>query len=145
MSPLNANILGYDTLTVLLISLCFSLIYRWDSFKSDKIILLTLLLAVGVFLRLPNVILILVLGFYVLVVENYKKSLMLIFLSLCFILIAYMILYSNSDLLKFSLGQKEHHNPMALLKNYFKDGLQVFGYILLIGSAYYLWLSLIHI
>lgn len=142
MSPLNANILGYDTLTVLMISLCFSLVYRWDYIKNGKLLILTLLLAVSVFLRLPNVILIFVFGFYILLVENYQKSLILIFLSLCLILLGYKITYSHLDLLKFSLAQNEHHNPVTLIKNYYEDGLQVLGYILLIGSAYCLWLWL---
>lgn len=142
ISPLNANILGYDTFTVFMISLCFSLIYRWNSIKNYKILLLSFLIAVSVFLRLPNVILIFALGVYFLIVERFHISFILITVSIGLILLGYKIVYGDLDLLQVSLAQNEHHNPMGLLRNYLKDGLQVLGYIILISSTYWLWSKL---
>lgn len=142
LSPINANILGYDTLSVFMISLCFSFVYKWNFLSTGKLLVLAMLLAASVFVRLPNLIMIFIFGVYLVKVSSLRISFILVLSSLCLILIGYSVFYGSLETLRTALTETEHHKPVALLKGYIKHSFQVLAYGLLITSAFWLWTRL---
>lgn len=149
LAPLNANILGFDTFTVFISSVIFTLLVSFiRSLNSLKLVLLAIFYAVAVFIRFPNIILLVIIP-VILLIDKYclgtnfktylKQSLVFIFLSFFFVAIGYFLVFYNDPHFgeSFLLSGK-HHVIDKLLLGYFFDGLTILGYSIFLLLGYFL-------
>ncbi|WP_172822460.1 hypothetical protein [Gillisia sp. Hel1_33_143] len=139
-TSLNTNILGYDTLTTVILTLIFFTCYSYlINKKGYKILLLSVLVIIAVFIRFPNLILIPILFALLLFEENYRDYKRSIHLKIPML---YVVLTSTITLSVFYLinnNFSEHflaeintssHKPGLLLISYLKDLAKIFGFSL---------------
>ncbi len=142
-APFNANILGYDTLSIFILSLLFSLSLLYHrSVKFYLIFLLALVCAAAVLIRLPNILAVPVIFFFLFVSEGVSKKgwtlnqltrpgTFLIFTCL-FIVLGYALYYSSWDQFVVAYSNSESHDLLLLFSNYFKDAIKLAAYIFII-------------
>lgn len=138
-SPLNVNILGYDSLSIFILSLLFSVALRFQR-KSTLLILLLLsvISALAAFIRVPNAIVIILLAILFFFTSNKKMSVSYMILSLVFILLGYYLVYGSFKSYVEALYTTEAHSLLKMLKGYFFDFVQLFGYFVIILAGYFL-------
>lgn len=141
ISPLNANILGYDTFSIFFISLIFStyLKYVGSNKKNYWILILSILGALTVFIRLPNVIVILILFSFLIAHGHRKKAFIFLLLAGIFIWSGYYLVYRNFGNFINSIYGAKSHLTINLIIAYFKDAVSIILYILFIGSIYFIY------
>lgn len=141
LTTLNANILGYDTLSVFFASLIF--VFTIAYLRKNNIFLLftiSLLCAVNIFIRFPNIYLIPILtlvfyteGFKSIQVNEFKrfrKALIFLFLTLVFTVLGYSFYFYEIGNFPDTILENKYHNPRILMENYFRDSLSLISYII---------------
>jgi len=147
MAPLNYNILGYDTLTIFILAIIFSVLVLYlKKSKSYLLITLAILSAVVILIRLPNIVLLPLVFLSVLFKEGkplfkitssgIKSSFLYGFLTILFIILGYYLYYEDWKTLKSSTLIS--HNPKILIYRYFIDGVKLILYLSFILSNYLL-------
>ncbi len=129
-TPMNFNILGFDSFSVLFISLTiwFTLKYSLDNFKN--IIILSLLVASSILIRLPNAVFLPILFFYFLYCKQKNNwtnkklfmnySYLWIFTALIYF--TYLLLtYHNFQNAFSSFASNERHGIFHLIRHYYMD------------------------
>lgn len=146
-APFNVNILGYDTLSILILSLVFS--YTILYIKKPHFLILTLisfLCSAAVLIRLPNLLLIFVVLLTLCFMERirigrfnfkfFRFPLFFLFTTFILICFGYSLYYPGvEEFLEASVNSTYHH-LWGLLYNYFIHGIELFLYILLIIGGY---------
>lgn len=147
MAPLNYNILGYDTLTIFILAILFSVLVLYlKKSNSYLLIILAILSSVVILIRLPNIVLIPIVFLSVLFKEGkplfkitssgIKSSFLYVFLTILFIILGYYLYYEDWKTLKSSTLIS--HNPKILIYRYFIDGVKLILYLSFILSNYLL-------
>ena len=125
ITPLNANILGYDTISVFLISLIYTISIQFVKYEKLKhLFLLAFLTSISVFVRLPNLILLPIIFFFLylqkgLSWKRFKIPITYLFLTLFILLLGYSALYLNFNFSLDILGGS--HDPFQLFRNYWSQ------------------------
>lgn len=135
ISPLNANILGYDTFSLFFLSLVFSLLILYRRKPTGrKLLLLSLACVLAIFIRLPNLILIPLISLSIFLVHHksvsslrLKQPILFVALSIIFIISGYLLQYPGLEGL-FDWNN-DYHNPVELFKNYGIDAIYVIIYL----------------
>lgn len=145
-TPFNANILGYDTLSIFMNSLLFTLTALY--FKKSSIYLICLIAIVGAIstlIRLPNILVIPIIFIFILISDKISgkneiliRPIFFISLTLLFVVSGFSMYYDNWDqFIGASLITETsfHH----ILKNYFMDGVKIAGFtfFILLGLVLY--------
>ena len=149
-APLNANILGYDTLSIFIISLLFSLTAVYISTRKFYLLfLLSTICGAAVLIRVPNALAIPVISIFLLIVErqDQKRSrwqqvfvpINFFFLTVGSVLFFYYLYYYSFEQFIHASSVAESHNLVLLFSNYLKDAVKLFAYIaiLLLGLVGY--------
>ncbi|MDX1543794.1 MAG: hypothetical protein R3214_07600, partial [Christiangramia sp.] len=149
ITPLNANVLGFDTFTLLITSIIFtSFITFMRDMTPVKLCILSFLCAIAVFIRLPNIILLILIPIILLIDKlltgrsfkiYVKRSLIFFILSLGFIAGGYLLMFSSEPNFGESfITNGKYHNIRLLIFNYFLDGLTLLFYSTVIFLCYLL-------
>ena len=149
IAPLNANILGYDTLSIFVNALIFSVtLFYIKNPKTYVLLILSLLCSISILIRLPNAVVLPIIIFIILYKqkqENIEANLFLIKYPLLFLLssllcvgLVYCLYYKEwSIFLEASLGSVSH-DLEALFLRYIKDGLKVILFCTFITASFFL-------
>lgn len=142
-TPFNANILGYDTLSIFFLSIIFSVTALY--IKTRKIYLvffLSLFCAAAILIRLPNVLIIPMIFLFLLVTESvglkklYFRKILIpviyLLLTSLFTFACYSFYYDTWNHFILATSNSESHNLLLLFSNYLKDGFKIVGFIFLI-------------
>ena len=148
-APLNVNILGYDSLSIFILSLIFSLsILYVKSSKLYLLMLLSILSAAAVFIRLPNLLVIpivfLVIGFNEKIhkgcfyAKDLKLPMIFLLLTLLWVYLGFSVYYSNVEEFFSASANSTSHDIKILFSHYFRHGLKLILFIsLIIGGHYF--------
>jgi len=149
IAPLNANILGYDTFTIIICSIVFTILISFLKSKNYlKLGCLAFFCAAAVFIRFPNIILLGIIPLSLFIDKsiagtNYKlfvkRSLIFLVLSFLFLVSGYLLFFSNDQ----HFGEnffthKQSHQIGALLKNYISDAPAILLYSSIITLSFFL-------
>lgn len=145
-TPFNVNILGYDTLSIFILSLIFSLsVLYLQKTNLYLLLLLSITCSLAVLIRLPNLsvvpIVLLVIGFgnKVQLGSFSRRSLVLFFLlTTVFIFLGFSMYYSHWDEFLGASTNSSSHDLKMLLYNYFQHGLQLLLIVSLLLAGYFL-------
>ncbi len=146
ISPMNVNILGYDTFSILIISIVFSVIILYLSKpRLYLLLILSVLSALAVLLRLPNiaVVPIIITAIYFRykwnncneVKYNIKPitSLIIYIIATAIIVfLGYFSCYKEINTFMQSLSTPDSHGLKSLINNYIDDGVKLMKYFLFI-------------
>ncbi|NJY63023.1 hypothetical protein HC174_09655 [Salinimicrobium sp. CDJ15-81-2] len=147
--PFNVNILGYDTLSILFLSIIFTMaIDHIKNPKFFKLLFLSVLCSAAVLIRLPNVLVLPIIFFWFLIFRKtfpktflYRwQAVIFLLLSLLGVAVGYASYYRSWNSLVSASANADSHFIVELLKNYFRDGIQLFFFLSFIFIIYYLFL-----
>lgn len=148
-APFNVNILGYDSLSIFILSLIFSLsILYLKSSKLYLLMLLSILCASAVFIRLPNLlvipILFLIIGFNEKIrkgcfyAKDLKIPMIFLLLTLLWVYLGFFIYYSSVEEFFKASANSTSHDLKILFYHYFVHGIKLSLFIsLIIGGHYF--------
>lgn len=148
-APFNVNILGYDTLSIFILSLIFSFTIQYiKKPQFYKLALISVLCSAAVLIRLPNLLVVFVVLLAICVIERIRTGsfnlkclrypLLFLFTTFILIYLGYSLYYTNlSAFLETSANANSHH-LLELSYTYFIHGIELLVYILLILGGYYL-------
>lgn len=142
-TPFNANILGYDTLSIFILSLIFSVTALYlKTRKFYLICVLSLICALAILIRLPNVLAVFIIFFCLLVSEvlskkewgfqKIRKPATFVSLTFLFLLVGYSFYYDSWEQFIVATSNSNSHDLLLLFLNYLKDGLKLVGFVILI-------------
>src|SRR5690606_18502843 len=142
-APFNANILGYDTLSIFVNSLLFSLTALYlNNRKYYLLILLAIFGAMAIMVRLPNILAVPVIFIFILVSERFSgsswelKSFLKpgIFLISTFLITAasFAIYYNSWERFYAASSNAESHDFLTLIFKYSRDAMKLAGYVILL-------------
>lgn len=138
-TPMNFNILGYDSLSIFSISICIWFLLKYDIEKTFNIIVFAFFVAISGLIRLPNLVILLWLCLFFI---DYRKRRMQNWRSLFYLYsrigvisilfyFGFLILhYSSIHNITHSFASNRHHNVIKLLLRYFSDLYQICYYLL---------------
>ena len=142
-APFNANILGYDTLSILINSLLFALtaLYLKDR-KNYLIILLAIFAAMAIMIRLPNILTVPVIFIFILVserinngkweVSNFLKPLGFLISTFLITIAGFALYYDSWKQFHAASSNADSHHLLSLFLKYLQDVIKIFGYIVLL-------------
>ena len=146
-TPLNANILGYDTLSIVILSLLFSFTVLYIKVEKFYLIFfLSFFCAAAVLIRLPNALAIPVIFFILLRWEGVRKEewafksttipIAFVFFTSLFCFLGYALYYNRWERFVAANPISQSHDPFLLFSNYFRDAVKLTGYcsLILFGS-----------
>lgn len=145
--PFNVNILGYDTLSIFFLSLIFTIsIDHVKNPKFLKLLFLSFLCAVAVLVRLPNILVLpIILLWFLFFKKAFPKTslyrwqaVIFLLLPLLGIAVAYALYYRSWNSFVSASSNTNSHVFIELLQNYFRDGIQLFFYLIFILISYFL-------
>ena len=148
-APFNVNILGYDSLSIFILSLIFSLsILYLKSSKLYLLMLLSILCSAAVLIRLPNLLVIpivfLAIGFNEKIRKGYfsakdlKLPVIFLFLTLLWVYLGFFMYYSGVEEFFRASANSTSHDLKILFYHYFKHGIKLILFIsLIIGGHYF--------
>ena len=145
-APFNVNILGYDSLSIFILSLTFSLsVLYLQKANIYLLVLLAFICSLAVLIRLPNILVVpivfLVIGFSSKRQKgNFSGKLpgMFFLLTLLFIISCYSMYYANFEEFYGASANSASHDLKLLFNNYFLHGLKLLLIIFLILGGYYI-------
>lgn len=148
-SPFALNMLGYDTLSIFMVSLIFSMsVLYLKTPRFPLIIVLALLCAVAILIRLPNIALIPVLVLILNLRETkyfdgsgnfISSTLLFLLVAVVGIMAGYFFYYSGWEEFITATGNTGSHHVSDLLTNYFRDALKLLPFIIFIVSTFFLY------
>lgn len=143
--PFNANILGYDTLSIFFLTLIFTFCISYFSKPAYyKLILLSLFCSVAVLVRLPNILVLPIISLLLLKIDSRSLkysgwiSTYFVVIASVGILFGYAAYYENWNEFYLATANSESHFIKELLYRYFKDAIYLLIYSGLIIGAYVL-------
>ena len=142
-APFNVNILGYDSLSIFMLSIIFSVtVLYFRKPRSYLLIILSVLSAAAILIRIPNVLIVPIIlisigftrkndlgAFSGKMITNLLGYLILTFLL---VFIVYSLYYSKFEDFFQASANATSHNFRILIKHYFIDGLKIISFILII-------------
>ena len=146
-APFNVNILGYDTLSILILSLIFSISVLYISYQRWYIVIaLALLCSMAILIRLPNLLVIPILCLFLFFVnrKTLRTSTRLLVsttfgvVTLLAVLLSLYSYYGDSNSFQKASANTNSHFLSELVANYIRDGISVFFYTAFILLVYYL-------
>ncbi len=144
-APFNVNILGYDSISIFILSLIFSLSVLYLQ-KANLYVLLLLALgcSVAVLIRFPNILVVptvlSVIGISGKIQIGHfavKPAALFLGLSILFVLSGFSMYYSNFGEFYGATANSSSHDLKMLFYNYFRHGLKMFLIIFLILGGYF--------
>ncbi|QCY68639.1 hypothetical protein FHG64_04085 [Antarcticibacterium flavum] len=152
-TPFNANILGYDTLSIFINTLLFSLTALYlRTGRMYLIPVLSFICAAAVLIRLPNILGIPLVFLFLLVIERLKLGKLnvkvLVFpglflgLSMLVMTAGYSIYYKTWEQFIQATSNSNSHDLLLLFSNYFRDGLKLIGFVFLIVFGFFVYRKL---
>lgn len=148
-APFNVNILGYDTLSIFILSLIFSLTILY--FKKKQIYLifiLSILSAAAVLIRIPNILVVPILIIAIGLIEKVRSGtfsgktlippLVFFLLTTLCIFFGYFWYYPNFEVFFQASANATSHNLENLLHHYLVDGVQLVIYLFFILGGFLL-------
>jgi len=144
-TPFNVNILGYDSISIFILSLIFSLTVLYCRRSG---IYLLLLLALGcsaaVLIRLPNILVVpIVFSFIGVSKKNqagyfiWKPAVLFLGLTILLVFFGFSMYYSHLEEFLGASANSSSHNLKILFYNYFLHGLRILLFITLILGGYF--------
>lgn len=154
ITPFNANILGYDTLSIFINSFLFAVTALYLKSRAFYlIVVLSFLCAVAIFIRFPNGLAVPIVFIFVLVSEKLsgrgrglkiiERPVIFLILTLLLLFFGYSLYYTGLDQFVGAFSNSESHNILFLLKNYFKDGIETAGFVVLLLLLFLLYKKVI--
>lgn len=149
MAPLNFNVLGYDTLTIFILAILFSVLVLYLK-KSNNylLIVLAILSSMAILIRLPNILLIpivlLVLflkeGKSPLKITGYgiKIAFLYLLLTILIVLLGYYIYYEEWNVFINATAYSTSHKVKNLLFSYLRNGVELIFFISFLLASYFL-------
>lgn len=148
-APFNVNILGYDSLSIFILSIIFSVtVLYFRKPRSYLLLILSILSAAAILIRIPNVLVVPILlisigltrkndlgAFSGKMIANLLGYLIL---TLFLLFIVYTWYYHKIEDFFNASANATSHNFRILIKNYFIDGIHIISFILLILGGYFL-------
>lgn len=147
-TPFNVNILGYDSISIFILSIIFSLTVLY--LKSSKLYLLfflSVLCSVAVLIRLPNLLVIpivfLAIGFNNRILQGsfsfkvLKLPLFFLVLTLLWAYLGFFMYYSGVEEFFRASANATSHDLKILFYHYFKHGIKLSFFISIILCGYY--------
>lgn len=148
VAPLNANVLGYDSFTIVINSLIFTIsIVYLEKRNHYVLVILAFLCSISILIRLPNAI---VLPILMLVIfyqqkihssqfhlKQIKLPLLFLFLSLLGVLLSYFLYYKEWNVFKNASMGTISHNLEWLFYKYFLDGIKLLIFSAFITGTYF--------
>jgi hypothetical protein len=152
-TPFNANILGYDTLSIFINTMLFSLTALYlRTGKNYFIPVLSFIGAAAVLIRLPNILAVPLVFLFLLLFERlkFKKWNVKIFispglylsLSLLLMVVGYCIYYKTWEQFIQATSNSNSHDLLLLFSNYFRDVLKLIGFVFLIVFGFFVYRKL---
>lgn len=144
-TPFNVNILGYDSISIFILSLIFSLSVLYLQ-KANLYVLLPLSFigSLAVLIRLPNMIVVpivlLVIGISGEIETghfSWKPAALFLGLTLLLVFFGFSMYYSQIDELLGASANSSSHDLNILFYNYFLHGLKILLFITLISGGYF--------
>lgn len=144
-TPFNVNILGYDSISIFILSFIFSLsVLYLQKANLYLLLLLSCICSLAVLIRLPNI-LVIPIVFFVMVFSgklqkgNYSVNLpvMYMLLTIIFILFGFSFYYANLEEFFAASSNSSSHDLKMLFYNYFRHGLQMLLTVSLILAGYF--------
>lgn len=149
--PFNVNILGYDTLSIFILSLIFNIaIDHIKNPKLSKLLFLSLLCAAAVLIRVPNILVLPIIFFWFLFFRKAFPKIFLyrwqvvifLFLSFLGIALGYTLYYRSLNSFIYASANADSHVITQLLQKYLQDGMQLLLYLSFIVIGYFLFLKM---
>jgi hypothetical protein len=145
-TPFNVNILGYDSISIFILSLIFSLsVLYLQKANLYLLLLLSFICSLAVLIRLPNI-LVVPIVFLVMVFSgklqkgNYSVNLPVMFmlLTIFFILFGFSIYYANLEEFFAASANSSSHDFKMLFYNYFLHGLKMLLIVSLLLAGHFI-------
>ncbi len=144
-SPFNVNILGYDSISIFILSLIFSLsVLYLQKANLYVLLLLSFIGSLAVLIRLPNIIVVpivlLVIGISGKIQKghfSWKPAALFLGLTLLLVFFGFSMYYSQIDELLGASANSSSHDLNILFYNYFLHGLKILSFITLISGGYF--------
>lgn len=147
-APFNVNILGYDSLSIFILSLIFSLSIQYlKSSKLYLLMLLSLLCASAVFIRLPNLLVIPIVFFAIGFNEKIRKGyfsskdlkppVIFVLLTLLCVYFGYFMYYPGVEGFYGASANSTSHDLKTLFYHYFIHGIKLSLFISFIILGHY--------
>lgn len=149
IAPLNFNILGYDTLTIFILAILFSVLVLYLK-KSNNylLIVLAILSSAAILIRLPNILLIPIILLAIFLKEGkspskftgygIKIALLYLLLTLLVVFLGYYIYYEEWNVFINATAYSTSHKLENLIFNYLRDGVKLIFFISFLLASYFL-------
>ncbi len=145
-TPFNVNILGYDSISIFILSLIFSLsVYYLQKPGLYLLLLLSFISAAAVLIRLPNIGVIPIVFFAIIFSTRLHKSyfsgkhpILYLLLSLSIVCLAFTLYYSNINGFFNASAISSSHDFKILLHNYYLHGQKLLLFIFFILGGCFL-------
>lgn len=149
IAPLNANVLGYDSFTILINSLIFTTsLYYLEKKKLYVLVILAFLCSMSILIRLPNAFVLPILMCVIFYQQKLLSSkfhltqiklpLLFLFLSLLGVFLSYFLYYKEWNVFKNASMGTISHNLELLFYKYLRDGIKLLIFSLFITGSYFL-------
>ncbi len=149
IAPLNANVLGYDSFTILINSLLFTTtLYYLEKEKLYVLVILSFLCSMSILIRLPNALVLPILMFVIFYQQKLHSSkfhltqiklpLLFLFLSLLGVFFSYFLYYEEWKVFRNASLGTISHNLELLFYTYFLDGIKLLIFSSFITGSYFL-------
>lgn len=145
-TPLNTNIIGYDTFTVFFVSFFIYYLFTIEILKTKHLFLLSLILSIILLIRVPNIVLLPLVYIYFHFVRKrnewsylkmHQNYFLTVFYSIVFFLFYLYATYHNLDNLIESFASGNKHGIGKMLHYYFSDFKKIFFYSLFFIFFYF--------
>ena len=141
--PLNVNILGYDTLSVFILSLIFSFTCKYVlTQKTWVLLLLAVLSAIAVFIRLPNAVTLFILAGIIWFHGTLRSCIIYFMLTVFSIAVGYLVYFKNLEGFLNAWYATDTHTLPNLLAAYLKDVSKLLFYVISVIAIYFFRISL---
>lgn len=146
-APFNVNILGYDSLSIFILSFIFSVTVLYLQKPGFIfVLLLSTLSAVAVLVRLPNLLVIPIIFLVILYSDKINKgyftgklSAIYLLITILIIFFGYSMYYSSPEDFFRSSSKSSYHNLQILFNNYFQHGIKMFLLLFLLLGGYFIY------
>ncbi len=144
-SPMNFNILGFDSFSVITITAAVSFLLNNEMKNFKNILLLSILIACSMLVRMPNLFILPFTGVYFIycrkllnwkIIDIFKRYILLITLTL-FLYISYLlIIYHSFSNIFHSFASQGGHHISKIIYHYYNDSFLVFQYLIVFILLY---------
>jgi len=149
ITPLNANVLGYDTFSIFFNSLIFTTTLSYlEKKKLYLLVILAFLCSMSILIRLPNALVLPILMFVIFYQQKLLSSkfhlsliklpLLFLILSLSGVVLVYFLYYKDWEVFSNASLGTISHNYKILIYRYLRDGVKLVIFFSFITGTYYL-------